>query len=231
MLGQNSARPNAELVRRYEHGCGDSCNQELAIDLGGVAGTQPDDSVAIRFCSKESLPKALAFAASPPANVISILEGVYKYTPERILFLRSDDCISSNSAVAATEYWVIHKGGAIPPSIESVKSCQVNLGSLGYRGAIARDYRAALRDLPNKLKGNPARFGVVLGYYIKRPSRTLRQRLNEAKQFLEKSGLPQNRYIVSLKQWTGGYVADPPEPETKYPDIAVIEVTEKCERK
>jgi hypothetical protein len=229
-LGQNSAQPKAELIHRYERGCGYSCNQELAIDLGGGAGTESDDIIAIRFCSKEPLSKALAFAASPPDYVISILKDTYKYTPERILLLRSNNCLSTNPAVAATEYWVIHKGGDLPSYIESVKSCQVDFGSLGRRGANARNYKAALHRFPQTLKANPNRFGMVLGYYLKRPNRSLKQRLNEAKKFLERSGLPQNRYIISLKPWTGEYGSDPPEPEPKYPDIAIIEVSEECKR-
>ena len=75
---QNVAQPKAELVHRYERGCGYSCNQELAIDLGGVSGTASDDIVAVRFCSKEPLPRALALAASPPDYVITILTGVYR---------------------------------------------------------------------------------------------------------------------------------------------------------
>lgn len=227
-FGQNGAQPKAELIHRYERGCGYSCNQELAIDLGGGAGTDPNDIVAIRFCSNEPLPKALAFAASPPEYVISILTDIYKYGPERILLLRSSDCLSTGAAVAATEYWVIHKGGELPSYVESVKSCQVDFGSLGRRGANARDYRAELRRLPQSLKANPDRFGVVLGYYLKRPSRSLKQRLNETQRFLERSGLSRNRYMVSLKPWTGEYEVDPPEPEPKYPDIAIIEVSEEC---
>ena len=230
VYGQNGAQPKAELVHRYERGCGHSCNQELAIDLGGGAGTRPEDIVAVRFCSKEPLLNALALAASPPDYVISILKDVYKYTPERILLLRSADCLSSNPAVAATEYWVIHKDGVLPPHVESVKSCQVNFGSLGYRGANAHDYIAALHELPKSLRADPGRFGIVLGYYLKRPSRILKQRLNEAKRFLERSGLPQNRYMISLKPWTGEYRIDPPEPEPKYPDISIVEISEKCER-
>jgi len=131
-FGQNGARPTAELVHRYERGCGYSCNQELAIDLGGVAGTQPDDIVAIRFCSKEPLPKAIALSASPPDYVISILKGIYKYMPDRVFLLRSDDCLSANLAMAATEYWVIHKGGGLPSYVESVKSCQIKRIAHGF---------------------------------------------------------------------------------------------------
>jgi hypothetical protein len=154
----------AELIHRYERGCGLSCTQELAIDLGGVRGATSDDIIAVRLCSKEPLPEALAYAASPPGYVIEILMGNYKYTSERIVVLRSDDCIGRNPAVAATEYWVVHTGGKLPSAIESVKSCQLDLGSLGTRGASFRGYRTALNNLPQTLKSNSAGFGVVLGY-------------------------------------------------------------------
>ena len=222
-----SPLPKAELIHRYERGCGLSCNQELAIDLGGVRGATSDDIIAVRLCSKEPLPEALAFAASPPGYVIEILCN-YKYTSERILVLRSDDCIGRNPTVAATEYWVVHTGGKLPSAIESVKSCQLDLGSLGTRGASFREYRTALNNLPQALKSNSARFGVVLGYYIHRPSARMVKRMKEVRRFLERSGMPQDRYLVSLKPWTGEYAIEPPDPEPKYPDISIIEISKNC---
>jgi hypothetical protein len=70
-----SLLPKAELIHRYERGCAYSCNQELAIDLGGVRGATSDDTIAVRLCSKEPLDRALAYAASPPGYVIEILMG------------------------------------------------------------------------------------------------------------------------------------------------------------
>src|SRR5947209_3185941 len=83
---QSSVRSQAKLVHRYEKTCGYSCAQELAIDLGGVYRKEPTDSVAVRFCSKEPLPVALSTSAAAYGYVISILQGSYGYTPERVLF-------------------------------------------------------------------------------------------------------------------------------------------------
>src|SRR5260370_33555675 len=66
---QVSIQPEAKLVRRYERRCGYSCAQELAIDLGGVYGIDPGDTVAVRFCSKGPMPIAWLTSAADMAYV------------------------------------------------------------------------------------------------------------------------------------------------------------------
>jgi len=229
-LFEQKIQRGAKLVHRYESGCGYSCNQELAIDVGGVYGDQPNDIVAIRFCSKLPMSKAYAIAASPSGYVNEILIGNYHYTPNRILFLRSEDCIGSNLATAATEYWVVPKGIELPPFVESIKSCQIVSDSLGTEEFLSgeRNYKSELSKLVRKLRENPNAVGVALGYYIERPSSILKKRLLESQRFLERSGLPRNRYLIHLMGWTGEYSAEPPEPKPKYPNIFTVEVKSEC---
>jgi hypothetical protein len=223
-VSENS-QSDARLVKRYERSCGYSCAQELAIDLGGVYAKGNHDIVAVRFCSKESLPLALATAAAPPKDVLSILMSSYGFVPERILFLRSENCLGANPAVTPTEFWVIPKGAALPTSVESIKSNQVQVHPLGMEGLIgnARSYKEGMRQLPDKLRANPEGVGLVLGYYYKRPSNRLKQRLDEARRMLQRSGLSKNRYSVRFVPWTGEYGDDDQEPT--YPSLFVIEVT------
>jgi hypothetical protein len=222
--GQESLQSGARLVHRYERRCGDSCLQELAIALGGGGAKKASNTVAIRFCSKESLPLALSTAAASPEYLISILTDSYGYTPERILFLRSEDCLAPEPSVTATEFWAIPQSATLPTSIESVKSSQVRVDSLGMEGLIGnvRSYKAALRKLPDKLRAKPEAVGIVLGYYYKQPSRVMKRRIREVQRTLKENGLSEDRYSVRLAPWTGEYGDDDPEP--KYPSLFVVEV-------
>jgi len=231
--GQASNRPEAKLVHRYERRCGYSCAQELAIDLGGVYGKNPSDTVAVRFCSKEPLPVALSTSAADYAYVITILQGSYGYTPERILFLRAEDCIGSEKTVVATEFWAIPNGAALPASVESIRSGQARIDPLGMEGLMgsARSYRAALQKLLTKLLNKPGAVGVVVGYYYKQPSLVMKRRLREVQKMLERSGLPPERYFVRLAPWTGEQAIDPSDPEPKYPRVFVVEIAKDNARR
>jgi hypothetical protein len=224
LSGQESIQSGARLVHRYERRCGYSCLQELAIALGGGDAKKSSNAVAIRYCSKESLPLALSTAAASPAYLISILTDSYGYTPERILFLRSEGCLGPASEVTATEFWAIPQGAALPTSVESVRSSQVRVDSLGMEGLIgnARSYKAALQKLPDRLRANPDAVGIVLGYYYKQPSRVMKRRLREVQRRLKENGLSEDRYSVRLAPWTGEYGDDDSEP--KYPSLFVVEV-------
>lgn len=224
---QESIQSAATLVHRYERACGSSCLQELAIDLGGVHATKPDDTVVVRFCSKESLPMALTTAAASPGYLISILTGSYGYTQERILFLRSEDCLGPDPAVAATEFWAVPNGAALPPSVESIRSSQVRSETVGMEATSTegtRNYRSAAQELAAKLRARPEAVGIVLGYYYRRPNAAMQRRLREVRTILEQSGLPQERYRVRLMRWTGERSVDPPETEPMYPSLFIVEV-------
>jgi hypothetical protein len=222
---QAIVRPEAKLVNRYEERCGYSCAQELAIDLGGVYGKDPEETIAVRFCSKEPLPVALSTSAAAYDYVISILQGSYRYTPERVQILRSEGCLGSNRAITATEFWLIPGGAALPSSEESIKYSQVQIESLAMQRLTenARSYKAAMKKLQTRLRAKPEAVGVIVGYYHKQPSVAMKRRLAEARKILEQSGLARNRYFLRLAAWTGEQAVDPPDPEPKYPNVLVVD--------
>lgn len=224
--GQGLIRPSSKLVQRYERGCDDACLQELAIQLGGVYAKGSDDKVVVRFCSKEPLPVAFSTAAAPPKFVASVLTESYGFTSERILFSRSEDCLGIDPSITATEFWVIPKGGASPPSVEMVNASQIKIDNLGMKGAFgtAKSYRKALQKLPQVLRTRPKSVGIVLGYYYNKPSTTMERRLREVRRRLKQSGAPNSRYFIRQMPWTGERSVDPPDPEPTYPSIFIIEI-------
>jgi hypothetical protein len=223
---QAGIRPQAKLVHRYEERCGYSCAQELAIDLGGEYGTHLDDTVVVRLCSKEPLPVALSTSAADYGYAISILQGSYLYTPERILLSRSEGCAGPNPSIAATEFWVIPKGAELPSSLESVEYSHLKMGSLGSRRTRenARGYKETLEELSARLRGSPGAVGVIVGYYYYHPSRLLKQRLGDTRKMLELCGLPEDRYFVRLAPWTGEVAIAPRDPEPTYPSVFIVEI-------
>jgi hypothetical protein len=227
LLQAQSSPPTPKLIHRYELGCGYSCAQEAAADLGGFEATKLNGRVAIRFCSKEPMPLALTTAAAAYGYVISILEGSYGFTPDRILFLRSDDCIGSHKAVTATEFWAIPKGASLPTSIESFTSSEVKSESIpgNNSGAIGtRNYKMATQQLIKKLRTKEHMVGIVLGYYYDKPSELMKRRLREVLRVLERSGLQQDRYFVLSSPWSGEHSIDPLKPEPVYPSFFIVEV-------
>lgn len=222
----------AKLVHRCEDGCsGYDSIMERTLDLAKY-GDVPADTVAVRVCSKEPMALALSIAAMSPFKVAKWMHDVYNYPSERVVFLRSKDCLGSNPRVAATELWAVPKGAALPTSVESIKSSQAHLETVGTKDLSpegARNYRTAAQELTTKLKAKPGAVGAVLGYYYKQPSPIMERRLREVCRLLEQSGLPQDRYFVRLAEWTGEYGDDDPEPQ--YPSLLVVEVARDSARR
>src|ERR1044072_9496169 len=131
-LGQ-VAKPEAVQVRRYESGGSGfdeitEANYELTRRLDTSV-----DLAAVRVCSREPMPLALSIAAMNPFAVARALNLGYNFALERILLLRSQDCLGSKSAVAPTELWEIPKGAALPTFAESIKSSHAQLEILGTK--------------------------------------------------------------------------------------------------
>jgi hypothetical protein len=124
-LGQNRTEIEAQMVRAPFAG-GDALHaiQEVALDLKAQAGAE--DRVAVRVCSKEKLPMALVTAAASPFVLREHLEqqGI---DGQRILFLRSEDCLARDPSIAVTEFWVVPKGAEPPASVESIRSDQAQM--------------------------------------------------------------------------------------------------------
>lgn len=230
LLARQTNQPT--LINRYERGYSLhnlEDNAAYLVDSAGQGGR-----VAVKICSRERLPIALSIAAADPFLISTILEVDYDFTPERILYLRSEDCLGPDPIVAATEFWAVPNGAALPTSVESIRSNQIQSEAVGTEASSTKgthNYKAAARELTMKLRARPRAVGVVLGYYYQKPSSAMQRRLHEVRTLLEESGLPQDRYCVRLMRWTGERPVDPPEPEPAYPSLLVIEIMRDSARR
>ncbi len=223
LLGQESKQREARLVRSPFAG-GDVMHviQEAALDLKEHA-SGAGDMAAIRLCSKEPMPVALSTAAASPFIMLEYLEH-HGFSRERVLLLRSEECLGANPAIAITEFWAIPKGATPPPSVESISSSQARLEVVRTEDMIknAKGYRAALHQLIAKLRAKPEAAGVIVGAYYETPSPALEQNLRKAQRMLERNGLSAERFYVRVKPLLGERPDDEPQP--KYPSLFVVEV-------
>lgn len=248
-LGQEDSQPKARLIRsRFGGGDVGHYTQEVALIFGDYKN-DPDVLAAIRICSKDPMPLALNTAGASPFLMEHYLTDFYNYSRERILFLRSEDCLSSEPAPVITESWLVPKGAVLPSSIESVKSCQVSLESVPEETEKdedinnASEYLAALRVFAEKLKSRPEAVGIAVGGYFvdtstrvnarryNRARAVMRQRLGEAQRFLEQAGLPHDRYFTRVHPWVTLCYPESCNPQPKFPKLRIIEIRKACEVK
>lgn len=224
VLGQGDSRKLAHRIDRYEFGASHEEVKEAAYRLTGYIGER-DDEVAVRVCSREPMPLALATAAANPFDVAAVLVGGYAYSTKRIMFLRSEDCLSQSSMVPPTEIWAIPKGAPLPSHVQVIASDAIHSKSLGVpRASIMGhpDYRSAARRLVAELKRDPTAVGIVLGYYIDKPRPGMSRRLREVKRILERGRIEQNRFFIRLTPWNDYVSLYPRDVEPKYPSVFLI---------
>jgi hypothetical protein len=226
VFAQSDSEHVARLFKRYDPGAAYNRVTEDLLTLSISVRAQDRARIAVRVCSKKPLLFALATAGADAFHMAELLTGGYGYIPERVMFLRAEDCLSSKDpSRPATEIWAIPEGSSLPPHVEALKSNQARLVSLGKKQANrgVRDYKSAVGDLIKNLRANPTSRGVVFGYFLQRPSPTLQRRLREVTRILEQSGLPPDRYLVRPMVWNDEVSTNPPDSEPKYPSVFVIE--------
>lgn len=226
-FAQSDSEHAARLFKRYDPGAAYNRVTEDILTLSLSVKAKERARIAVRVCSKESLPFALATAGAGPFHMAELLTGGYGYTAERVIFLRSEDCLSAKEpSRSATEIWTIPEGASLPSHVEALKSNEAKLVSLGKRPANrgVRDYRNAIGELIKNLRANPTSKGVVFGYFLKSPSAKLQRRLREVTKTLEQSGLPSDRYLVRPMRWNDEVSTYPPDAEPQYPTVFTVEV-------
>jgi len=223
----------ARLIKRYEYGASQNRIVEDVLEIR----LEPEESkrqlVAIRVCSKQSLPVALFEAAIDPFETAEYLRSYYAYVPDRIFFLRSEDCLSSNdSGTEAAEIWIASKKDALPQSVESYRLDQLKRVSLGperpNRGS--REYKSALRTLIKRLRNDQGLLGIIVGYYLEHPDPQLKQRMRDIENRLKQSGLPYGRYYTVLSRWHKGD-SSYTNSEPRYPDVFIIKIMASPQKK
>jgi hypothetical protein len=227
--GQETAR----LIKRYEQ----PASQYRVVEDTLEIRLEPEEGkrqlLAIRVCSKQPLSLALFQAAIDPFETAKYLRDYYAYPPDKIFFLRSEDCLSSgHSKAEAAEIWIAPSEDALPQSVESLRFDQINRSSLGTqptnRGV--RDYKAAVQTLIKRLRSNPDSRGVVIGYYLDHPNPLLQKRIHEAERLLKRNGVSPQRYYALLSQWHEGD-ASYPNSEPRYPNVFIVETTKSTARR
>lgn len=216
-------KTEATLSNRFEYVLSRYRLEESLIGLADAA-RQPGTMLLIRICSKEPMPKALILSAASPNIVYDYMSNFYNYPRERIRILRSENCLSEKTALAATELWVVPKDGEVPSSAESININQVSGRTIqsGNKIKSSSEFNAALQRLITTLRKRPQSIGVVEGYYFNKPSSAMRRALQAAKESLGGSKLQASRYLVHLRPWSDEVPSSPSEP--KYPSVYIIEV-------
>jgi hypothetical protein len=224
---QSSPDKTAKLFARYETGAAFNQLSEDVLTLTLSPDSKDNARIGVRVCSKEPMAFALVTASADPFLIAERLIERYAYLPGRIIYMRSEDCLSpQNSVDPVTEVWLIPEGAALPSHVEAASGSQVKRTSLGKiqvnRGV--RDYKVALQKLIRDLQARPTVTGVVFGYFLDRPSRILQRRLREVTRTLEKSGLPPSRYLVRPMSWNDEVSTYPPDKEPSYPSLFLVEI-------
>lgn len=214
----------AVLFKRYDRG--GAVNRIIEDTFSLKLDVKPEQkaTVAVRVCSKDPLPFALVTANADPFVITEQLVNAYAYSPERLVYLRADDCLGKDPSTGITEIWALPEGASFPPHVEKLAFSDARRIALGKKEAFrgVRDYREALADLIKQLRMNPQASGLVVGYYGKggRLSPGLRRRLTEVRSILKRSGLPPDRYRVHSAYWNDETWESAPDPQ--YPLVFVI---------
>jgi hypothetical protein len=235
---QEQGKSGAQLLDRCDGGNGGCSGYDAMMEHTlnfGYYRDQPGTVAAIRVCSREPTPIAFSIAATDVRSAARWLEDVYGFTPDRIRFLRSEDCQIALPGTATTELWGVPSGAKLPSAVEVVEPCQYQTHVIGSGVVVKkknydgdRNYKESVKQLVIRLREHPTETGLVLGYCFEKPRRSLQKRLEQIKLTMESSGIPQERYWIRMLFWNGGHELPVGDSEPRFPEVFTAYIVEKC---
>lgn len=179
----------------------------------------------IRLCSET--PFLILYKQQGP-RIGRLLYEFKKFTKipkDRLILLRSEDCVSNREQVTPIKIWWI-KDDEFPPFIEKLAPCQISSRLLEGDLKNDSDYQKGLHHLREEIKLSNTKnkaIGYVRGFYAKRRNRVLTKRLSDARRLLAseiKEGL--------VKIETVKYKNANSKKSDSFPIISMVEIQDIC---
>jgi hypothetical protein len=232
----DGARPR--LLRAFDASGGDVLNgiYKLGLELGPTF-RPGGDAVAIRVCSADPMPVALAAAKGDPFQTTLKLSkvGIPKAS---MYYLRQErNCPLVRDNYARTEYWLVPADAGLPEFAEARRASALSgyqltradyllpeevleVSEKGLDKLTPQSYSAVLERVAGLLRDNKSAVVVLqVPYYRSTPTPELTRRVAATRAFLSGRQVAAHRIYVKRI-----YAADRATPEDKalYPDITVV---------
>jgi hypothetical protein len=187
--------------------------EEISFALADVARS---GRITIRLCSSERSEIAVAKASTNLTMMVETLKELHKVDVNDVLLLFSRSCGAAKPERKATEFWGIFGGASLPPHEKSIKISELSLGIVRQENgkaymktllsggeapenAVTEPQAISKIDVgAQMLSRDPGSYGVVIGFYFKRPTAELKRQVRLAKQELEKDQALRGRFSTHL---------------------------------
>ena len=182
--------------------------------------------VAIRLCSTEPIQLALVKSALSLPAVLETF-AILGYPNEKIVVLKSKDCISKYTEVTTAEVWTIFPNFELPSYDEKYLPNEIDITRIGdwmgmeYLGN--PNYIQNTYKVVEELEKDKSAIGVVLGVYRKNP-KDINKKFSRINKLLKNSGLDNSRYIFQVFRWRQELSLDPLEKGHIYPAFFVVKI-------
>jgi hypothetical protein len=224
VMGQKVSSSKNVLIRTFSTGDFQNAVSDAAFYLREIVD-KSEGKIAVRICTTEPMPVALAVATGRPFLLQFLLES-HGYSSERLFFLRYKNCNYNKPDIAITEFWSVPNGEQLPLSDESILATKASIKEYPSNGKARQQavFRKNLLALINDMNKSPNSFGVIVGYYNKHPGAALKRNSRFAESFLRNKDAVAGRVYTRLLPWIG--TSDSNDKEPQFPVIILVNVKE-----
>ncbi|MFL6253576.1 MAG: hypothetical protein ACJ74T_01000 [Pyrinomonadaceae bacterium] len=233
----NNAQP--QLLRAFDASGGDVLNgiYKLGLELGATFHPE-GDAFAIRVCSADPLPVALATAMGDPfQTTLKLSKGGIPMAS--MYYLRqSENCPLVRDNYARTEYWYVPEAAGLPEFAEARRASTLSgyqltragyllpeeipeVSEKGLEKLTPQSYAAVLEKAAGLLRDHKSAVVVLqVPYFGKTPTPELNRRVAETRAYLSGRRVAAHRIYVK-RLYAADRVLEPADVPL-YPDITVV---------
>lgn len=211
-LGMNNLRSlnqtiSPRLLFRYETGTSMfKVSDDFRLHTPPSSYEKLGEVIAIRVCSNKKLLPAIPSTTINPMQIASYLTGS-GFESSNIFLLSSKDCIvPARDNLYPVEIWNLEKGSELPPNNENYNYGQIRYLSFGFDPLECKriDTKKSANELIKKLLNDKNSFGIIISYYLEKPSLILTKRVKIIENLLKKNNIPSSRYSITKQYWHDG---------------------------
>lgn len=180
--------------------------------------TKNDEHIVIRICSKDNISWALATAAGNPFQIVERLKK-FQISEDRIFFARYSQCSLQSDKARVVEFWVAPPNSTLAADeIAPAANIEVKISPI----AANKSQFEKILDSAVKTLKTDAKYKVYLvGYYNRKPSKRLKNKVVETRSYLIKNKIRRSISAARILQWSEiPYY----EREPAYPVIVLIAI-------
>jgi len=162
------------------------------------------EQIDLRICSNDVLLLSISRASVSPFEILKQLRFLYGNKQQNIFVSRYSDCEKGDSNLFPLEVVVSSAASSLPEDLEryDIQKIEMKAMNVNFENCRISNYEKALRKAQHLLEANKGSFVVAIGYFVNKPSPTLRRNMDTLRHYFTGSMVDNTKFASGFRPFS-----------------------------